>query len=97
MKSGALGVNTSSAEVTNISPYGLWLLADDEEFYLPFSEFPWFRNARVAAVLHVERHHRGHLHWPELDVDLTLDSIRSPEQYPLISRGSGEPEREPDA
>ncbi len=29
----------------------------------------------------------GHLRWPALDVDLTLDSIVNPEAYPLVSRG----------
>ena len=87
MKSEALGVGTSPAEVTNISPHGLWLLADDEELFLPFDEFPWFREARISAVLHVERPYPDHFHWPELDVDLTLDSIRDPNRYPLISRG----------
>jgi hypothetical protein len=97
MKSEALVTATFRAEVTNISPHGIWLLADDEELYLAFDEFPWFRNARIAAVLHVERPHPGHLHWPELDVDLTLDSMRNPERHPLISRGGGGPEREADA
>jgi hypothetical protein len=69
---------------------------DDEELYLAFDEFPWFRNARITAVLHVERPHPGHLHWPELDVDLTLDSIRDPDRYPLISRVEAETKREAD-
>ena len=86
MKSEALGKTTSGPEVTNISQYGLWILVDDEEFFLPFSDFPWFRAATVKSVLHVECPRSQHLHWPDLDVDLTLDSIRHPERYPLTSR-----------
>jgi hypothetical protein len=96
MKSGALGVSISPAEITNISPHGLWLLAADEELFLSFDEFPWFRNARLSDILHVERPHPEHFYWPALDVDLTLESIRHPERYPLVSRESGESEHPAD-
>ena len=42
MKSGALGVSASPAEITNISRHGFWLLADDEEFSYPLSSSPGF-------------------------------------------------------
>jgi hypothetical protein len=96
MKSGKLGEPTSPAEVTNISPHGLWLLADDEELFLPFDKFPWFHNARLSAILNVERPQAEHFYWPELDIDLTLDSIRYPERYPLISKEIGEQGAQPD-
>ena len=49
MKSGPLGKSTSEAEVTNISRHGLWLLVHDEELFLPFEEFPWFKDASVQV------------------------------------------------
>jgi hypothetical protein len=72
--------------VTNISRHGFWLLMDEAEHFLPFEHFPWFRAAPVAAILRVERLHGEHLYWPDLDVDLELDSIRHPERYPLVAR-----------
>ena len=87
MKSEAPGTNTSAVEVTNISQHGFWLLIDQTELFLPFSEFPWFRHATVAAILNVQLVHLGHLYWPELDVDLALESIEHPERYPLVSKG----------
>jgi hypothetical protein len=27
-----------------------------------------------------------HLRWPDLDVDLAVESIRNPEKFPLVSR-----------
>jgi hypothetical protein len=77
---------TSAAEVTNISKHGFWLLVSDQEFFLPFEEFPWFEAAPIGAVLNVELQHEGHLHWPDLDVDLTVDSVRDPKRYPLKAR-----------
>jgi len=29
------GISTPLVEVTNISPYGFWILAGDEELFLP--------------------------------------------------------------
>lgn len=73
----------TSVEVTHIDGAGLWVLVADREYYLPYQQFPWFRDARIAQVLHVELESPKHLRWPDLDVDLTLDSIESPESYPL--------------
>lgn len=86
MKSQTLGIDTSPLEVTNISPHGIWLLTTEEELFLSFEKFPWFKEARVSAILHVECPHPGHFYWPDMDVDLTLESIRHPERYPLVSK-----------
>jgi hypothetical protein len=80
------GAAISAVEVTNISKHGFWMLIDGRELFLPFDEFPWFKQATVDAILRLERPTPGHLHWPELDVDLALDSIERPERYPLTSR-----------
>src|SRR5215208_3351599 len=77
------GAATSEAEVTNISAHGFWLLLDGRELFLPFDEFPWFKRAPVEAILRLQRPQPGHLYWPELDVDLAVDSIEHPERYPL--------------
>ncbi len=80
------GTATSTAEVTNISKHGFWMLIDDREIFLPFEEFPWFKQATVEAILQLERPTPEHLYWPGLDVDLALESIEHPERYPLTSR-----------
>ncbi len=80
------GASILEVKVTNVSRHGFWLLLGDEELFVPFSEFPWFKNAPVAKLANVERPQLPHLHWPDLDVDLAVDSIRHPEQFPLIPR-----------
>ncbi len=80
------GDNISKPEVTHLSPFGIWLLIDDRELFLPFEKFPWFRTAAVAAIYDVEQPHPRHLHWPQLDIDLAVDSIEHPEQFPLVSK-----------
>ena len=86
MKSTTLGASISAVEVTNISPQGVWILLDDEELFLSFAAFPWFRDAAVGKILRVESPSPNHLYWPELDVDLAVESIRHPEHFPLVSR-----------
>lgn len=88
MTSVAVGTSISPVEVTNISKHGFWVLLNEEELFLPFSEFPWFQDVSVGKILHVELPSKNHLYWPELDVDLAVESIRHPERFPLISRVS---------
>lgn len=80
------GTTTSDAEVTNISKHGFWMLIDGRELFVAFEEFPWFKQATVEGILRLERPTPEHLYWPELDVDLALESIEHPERYPLTSR-----------
>ncbi len=84
MKLHALGGSTSGAEVLNIDVHGLWLFAKGKEYFLPYDEFHWFRDAKVADVLNVQLLHDFHLHWPSLDVDLDLNSLEDASETPLV-------------
>jgi hypothetical protein len=86
MNSSEHGTPSSGPEVSNISSHGFWLLTCGREYFLAFDDFPWFREAPVKKILNVEEASRGHFRWPDLDIDLGLDSIEHPERYPLISR-----------
>ncbi|WP_082674163.1 DUF2442 domain-containing protein [Thiohalocapsa sp. ML1] len=78
-----------AAEVTSISKRCLWLLLDDEELAVPFSDFPWFKSATIEQLCNVERPTEDHLYWPAIDVDLSVQSIRQPERFPLLSKTTG--------
>lgn len=80
------GTVISAPEVTHVSKHGFWLLLNDEELLLPFEHFPWFRQATIEQISHVEWPSRDHLYWPELDVDLSLQSIRQPDAFPLMAK-----------
>ncbi|OGR34028.1 MAG: hypothetical protein A2005_03220 [Desulfuromonadales bacterium GWC2_61_20] len=43
--------------------------------------------AAIGKVVHVELTSPQHLYWPEVDVDLEVESVLFPERYPLVSRG----------
>jgi hypothetical protein len=80
------GSATLGVEVTHISRNGFWLLLDNEELLVPFSDFPWFRQATIDQLLQLERPTTDHLYWPQLDVDLSIQSIRDPAAFPLVAR-----------
>jgi hypothetical protein len=86
MRSAQRGKRTSEVEVTNVSLHGLWLLLGDHELFLPFDKFPWFRDASIAQLLRVQLPSSDHLYWPDLDVDLAVESIEHPERFPLVSK-----------
>ena len=75
-----------SPTVLNISPHGFWLLIDEKEYFLAFEDFPWFRDAKVSEISEVTLLNREHLYWEKLDIDLTLNMIKDPSRYPLISK-----------
>ena len=86
MKSSTLGRSTSAVEVVGISKHGFWLYVRGEEYFLPFKAFPWFKEAKVGSLLKVKLLHKEHLYWPDLDVDLELESLKHPEKYPHTYR-----------
>ena len=80
------GIPTSIAEVTHVSKHGFWLLLDEEELLVPFEQFPWFRKATIEQLSEVLWPTPNHLYWPQLDVDLSVESIRDPSAFPLVSK-----------
>ncbi len=82
------GSATLEAEVTHVSKHGFWLLLGDEELSVPFAEFPWFKQATIEQLSDVQRPTLNHLYWPQLDVDLAVESIRDPSAFPLVSKAA---------
>ncbi|MDA1088001.1 MAG: DUF2442 domain-containing protein [Verrucomicrobia bacterium] len=80
------GTTTSKIEVTNIDSQGLWLFVEQEEYFLPHDDYPWFKDARLSDVLNVELLPGQHIHWPALDVDLSVEILKNPESFPLKSK-----------
>lgn len=86
MKSVRHGGNTSDVEITNVSQHGFWIFIGDRELFASFTDFPWFEQASIKELTTVELPSPHHLYWPELDIDLAVDSLDHPKRYPLVSR-----------
>ena len=72
--------------IMNVSRHGFRISVGEREVYASFRDFPWFEGASVGEINNVELLGPRHLYWPELDVDLTVDSLEHPDRYPLVSR-----------
>jgi hypothetical protein len=81
------GTVISPVELVQVTRFGFWLAIGDDEHYLNFADFPWFKKATIEALSAVEEAAPGHLHWSLLDVDLDVESIVHPENFPLIDAG----------
>ena len=90
MKSAALGRSTSQVEVTNVSPHGFWLFVGEQELFVSFKDFPWFKEASIRKISRVELPSAHHLYWPDLDIDLAVDSLTHPERVPLDKPGAAQ-------
>ena len=88
MRSQNRGKNTSEVEIQEISKHGVWLYAKGREYFLPFTEYPWFKSAKISEIQQLKLLHGKHLYWPGLDIDLELESLKYPEKYPLIYRAA---------
>jgi hypothetical protein len=80
------GTSTLPVEISHVSQHGVWVLLDEEELFLPFAHFPWFRRATIDQICCVERPTDDHLYWRQLDIDLSVQSIRDPAAFPLVAR-----------
>jgi len=86
MKLAERGTSTSKVEILNVSPHGVWLLVRGKEYFLPYQEFPWFKDARLSEIENVQLVHGHNLRWEDLDVDLALESLEHLGRYPLRYR-----------
>jgi len=88
MSSEPRGIGTSTVEITNITSHGVWLLAGERELFMPYSDFPFFKDVAVGKILNVEQATPGHFYWPDLDVDLGIETIENPDRFPLVANVS---------
>jgi hypothetical protein len=84
MNSSQPGTNISPSEVTNIEALGFWVLVEDKEYFIPFTDYPVFKGASVEQIFRMQQLSPNQLHWPDLDADIEIDALEQPEHYPLV-------------
>lgn len=82
MQSIVQSKDITGIEVTNITKHGLWLLTRDHELFISFKEFPQFQDASVSKIMKIEQPNPTVLHWPDLGIELAVESVRC---FPLLS------------
>ena len=91
MTSAALGRNISPAEVTNVSAHGFWLFVGERELFVPFTLFPWFRDASIPDDPKLTAAESGHhLYWLDFDIDIAAESDRASREIPARKSGAAQ-------
>ena len=76
----------TSVSVLMINSQGLMISVNGQDYFLSYNRVPWMRTASVANVLNVQMCGRNAIEWPDLNVDLEIESLRHPERYPLVMK-----------
>ena len=78
----------TSASVLMINAQGIMLSVQGNDYFLSYNRIPWMQDAPIRYVLNVQMSGDEAIEWPDLDVDLEIDSLRHPERYPLVIKRS---------
>ena len=76
--------SNTSASVLMINAQGIMLSICGHDYFLSYNRIPWMQDAPIRSVLNVQMSGPEAIEWPDLDVDLELDSLRHPARYPLV-------------
>jgi len=71
-----------------INAQGIMICVNGQDFFLSYNRIPWMREASIKDVLNVQMCGNDAVEWPDLDIDLEIDSLRHPERYPLLIKRS---------
>ena len=78
----------TSVNVLMINAQGIMLSVLGRDYFVFFIRVPWLIVGGISYVLIVRMAGRNAIEWPELDVDLEIESLKHPERYPLIMKRS---------
>ena len=83
MDSSKSGIITSVCSVSGINDLGIWVLVEDIEYFIPFAEYPGFRDSSVSQLLNFRFSPPSQLRWEEIDMDIELEALALPDSFPL--------------
>lgn len=78
--------NAISASVLMINNQGIMISVDGNDYFLSYNRVPWLKDATVRNILNIKMSGKNAVEWPDLDIDLEIDSLKHPERYPLVMR-----------
>ena len=73
---------STSASVLMINGQGIMLSVLGHDYFLSYNRIPWMQDAPIRSVLNVQMSGPEAIAWPDLDVDLEIDSLRPPRALP---------------
>lgn len=79
---------STSVSVLMINSQGMMLSVQGNDYFVSYNRVPWLRDARISSALNVRMAGQNAIEWPDLDVDLEIESLKHPERYPLVMKRS---------
>ena len=76
----------TQVSVLMINDKGIMLTVKGNDYFISYNRIPWMRHACISDALDVRMSGRNAIWWPNLDVDLEIESLKHPERYPLIMK-----------
>ena len=76
--------NAISASVLMINNQGIMISVEGNDYFLSYNRVPWMKDATVRNILNIKMSGKNAVEWPDLDIDLEIDSLKHPERYPLV-------------
>lgn len=76
----------TSASVLMINDKGIMISVMGQDYFLSYNRIPWMRDATISDVLNIKMCGKHAIEWPELDIDLEIDSLKHSERYPLLMK-----------
>ena len=77
-------LTSTLVSVLMINAQGIMLSVQGQDYFLSYNRIPWMQDAPIRSVLNVQMSVPEAIEWPDLDIDLEIDSLRHPERYPLV-------------
>ena len=79
-------IKNTSVSVLMINAQGIMLSVLGNDYFISYNRIPWMQDAPVRSVLNVQMSGTRAIEWPDLDVDLEIESLQHPERYPLVMK-----------
>ena len=78
-----LGINTSENKTCFLGtlPDGIAVLVNGKEYFLRYTEFPWFEYCNAVELRDMTADRWG-VYWNALDIALSIESLENPERFP---------------
>ena len=76
----------TSVNVLMINSQGILLNVMGNDYFVSYNRLPWMKDASIRSVLNVKMAGVNAIEWPDLDVYLEINSLKHPEQYPLVMK-----------
>jgi hypothetical protein len=78
-----LGISISADTTCFVGSFsdGIAVVVSGVEYFLRFTDFPWFEFCSVAELRNVTSDRWG-VYWKSIDIDLSLESLQHPGRFP---------------